>query len=85
MAGVGAACVCVKAKIEDNHLTNPSMTGPLIYLDGAGQPIVVINTLEVAVDLLDRKAGVTSDRPHIIVPDMMTGGLFTPFVGHNDM
>ncbi|KAK0670690.1 cytochrome P450 [Cercophora samala] len=65
-------------------MTNP-LLGPLVYLDGAGQPIVVINTLEVAVDLLDRKAGVTSDRPHIIVPDMMTGGLFTPFVGHNEI
>jgi len=59
--------------------------GPIMYLDGAGQPIVVINSLKVPVDLLDRKAGVTSDRPHIIVPDMMTGGLFTPFVGYNNI
>ena len=56
-----------------------------MYLDAAGQPIVVINDLKVANDILDRKAGVTSDRPYIIVPDMMTGGLFTPFVGHNDI
>jgi len=56
-----------------------------MYLDAAGQPIVIINTLKGTSDILDRKAGVTSDRPSIIVPDMMTGGLFTPFVGHNDM
>ena len=56
-----------------------------MYLDGAGQPIVVINTLQAASDLLDRQSLVTSDRPHIIVPDMMTGGLFTPFVSNNDM
>jgi len=59
--------------------------GPVIYLNGAGQPIVVLNTLEAAADLLDRKASVTSDRPRLIVPEMMTGGMFMPFVGHNDL
>jgi hypothetical protein len=56
-----------------------------MYLDGAGQPIVVLNTLEAAADLLDRKASVTSDRPRLIVPEMMTGGMFMPFVGHNGL
>ncbi|KAM7218648.1 Cytochrome P450 [Rhypophila decipiens] len=59
--------------------------GEIMHLDGAGQPIVVINSLKATMEILDRKAGVTSDRPYIIVPDMMTGGLFTPFVGHNDI
>jgi hypothetical protein len=56
-----------------------------MYLNAAGQSIVVINTLEAAAELLDRKAIITSDRPRLIVPEMMTGGLFMPFVGHNDL
>jgi len=56
-----------------------------MYLNAAGQPLIVLNTLEAAADLLDRKAGITSDRPRLIVPEMMTGGMFMPFVGHNDL
>jgi hypothetical protein len=56
-----------------------------MYLNGAGQSLIVLNTLKATADLLDRKAGVTSDRPRLIVADIMTGGLFMPFIGHNDL
>jgi hypothetical protein len=56
-----------------------------MYLDGAGQPLVVLNTLRAAADLLDRKAGVTSDPPRLIVAEIMTGGLFMPFIGPKDV
>jgi hypothetical protein len=50
--------------------------GDLIYLNAAGQPIVVINSQKVAVELLDRRAAIYSDRPiNVITCDIMSGGL----------
>ena len=50
--------------------------GDLIYLDVAGQPIVICNSHKVAGDLLDRRSRIYSDRPRSIVAcDIMTGGL----------
>jgi len=49
--------------------------GDLVYLNVAGQPIVVLNSHKVAGDLLDRRSRIYSDRPHNIVGCIMTGGL----------
>jgi hypothetical protein len=58
-------------------------SGELIYLNAAGQPIIVLNSQRVAADLLDRRAAIYSDRPRYIVAcDIMTGGLgfaFSPY------
>ena len=55
---------------------NLSLPGDLIYLNVAGQPVVIINSPEVGVALLDRRAAIYSDRPRNIVTSIMTGGLF---------
>ncbi|KAG9013627.1 hypothetical protein FRB94_001732 [Tulasnella sp. JGI-2019a] len=39
--------------------------GPLTYLNVVGRPILVINTQEAAIDLLEKRASIYSDRPHI--------------------
>ncbi|KZV67837.1 cytochrome P450 [Peniophora sp. CONT] len=50
--------------------------GDIFYLNAAGQPIVIINRHDIAADLLDRRAGIYSDRPTCIVGcEIMTGGL----------
>jgi len=52
------------------------LAGDLIYLNIAGQPMVIINSHKVAGDLLDRRPRIYSDRPHNIVAcGIMTGGL----------
>ncbi|KAI0270347.1 cytochrome P450 [Russula aff. rugulosa BPL654] len=49
--------------------------GDLIYLNAAGQPIVVINSQKAAVELLDRRAAIYSNRPrNVIGCEIMTGG-----------
>ena len=54
--------------------------GDLIYLNAAGQPIVVINSQKIAVELLDRRATIYSDRPReVVVGDIMTGGYLIGF------
>ncbi|KAJ3558857.1 hypothetical protein NM688_g678 [Phlebia brevispora] len=40
--------------------------GPIFSLDMAGKPMIVLNTLEAATDLLDRRSSIYSDRPRLI-------------------
>ncbi len=66
------------------YLTWP-LQGDLIYLNAAGQPVVIINSPRVAIALLDRRAAIYSDRPrNIVASDMMTGGLFFGFSRYGD-
>ena len=62
------------------------VAGDLFYLNAAGQPIIVLNSHSVAIELLDRRSGKYMDRPSNIVGwQMMTGGLFFAFGGYNDV
>ncbi|KAH9020060.1 cytochrome P450 [Lactarius hengduanensis] len=50
--------------------------GDVFYLSAAGQPIVVLNTQKAAAELLDRRAGIYSDRPrNIVAAQILCGGL----------
>ena len=54
-------------------------TGPLVYLTVFGQGILVLNTHQVAVDLLDRRGNIYSDRPRLI---SKCGSCCQPSVSH---
>ncbi|KAJ4470435.1 cytochrome P450 [Lentinula aciculospora] len=54
--------------------------GPIFYLNIAGQNVVVLGTQEAAADLLDRRAAIYSDRPDLIVLNMLSGGMLWAFV-----
>ncbi|KAG8859727.1 hypothetical protein FRB96_004301 [Tulasnella sp. 330] len=41
--------------------------GPLTYLNVVGQPILIINTQEAAIDLLDKRALIYSNRPSFLM------------------
>jgi hypothetical protein len=57
-----------------------------MYLNALGQPIIVINSLKTAFDLLDRRASIYSDRPRFIVShELLCGGLFTASMPYGDM
>jgi hypothetical protein len=56
-----------------------------MYLDGAGQPIVVCNSLKSAFELLERRSGNYSDRPRFIMAqEILNGGLVLSLMGHGD-
>ncbi|KAJ7493621.1 cytochrome P450 [Mycena latifolia] len=62
-----------------------TLYGPVVYLDIAGQPIVVLNTPKAAADLLDRRAGIYSDRPkNIVASELMAGGLLVVLSRYGD-
>ncbi|VDB97878.1 unnamed protein product [Peniophora sp. CBMAI 1063] len=59
--------------------------GDIIYLNAAGQPAVIINKPSIASELLDRRAGIYSDRPpNIVGCEIMTGGLLFAFASYSD-
>ena len=61
------------------------MLGPVVYLNVAGQPVIILNTHKAAADLLDRRANIYSDRPNnIVASDFLTGGLHIAFIHHGD-
>ncbi len=56
-----------------------------MYLDGAGQPIVVCNGLKSAFELLERRSGNSSDRPRFIMAqEILSGGLLLPMMKYSD-
>ena len=56
-----------------------------MYLDGAGQPIVVCNSLKSAFELLERRSGNYSDRPRFIMAqEILNGGLLLGLMNHDD-
>jgi len=57
-----------------------------MYLNALGQPILVLNSLKSAFDLLDRRASIYSDRPRFIMAhEILCGGLFTAFMSWGDV
>ena len=56
-----------------------------MYLDGAGQPIIVCNSLKPAYELLERRSSNYSDRPRFIMAnDILSGGLLFSLMNHNN-
>jgi hypothetical protein len=43
-----------------------TFAGNLIYLDMMGQPAVLVNSREVANDLMDKRSSIYSDRPFMV-------------------
>ncbi len=65
---------------------SPSLPGDLIYLNAAGQPVIIINSPKAGVVLLDRRAAIYSDRPpNIVASDIMSDGLLFAFSRYGDM
>ncbi|KAF8503337.1 cytochrome P450 [Russula emetica] len=58
----------------------------MMFLNALGQPILVINGLKTAFELLDRRASIYSDRPRFIVAHgILSGGLFTASMPYGDV
>jgi len=56
-----------------------------MYLNALGQPIIFINSLKVAAELLDKRANIYSDRPNLIIAnEILSGGLFVTFLRYGD-
>ncbi|KIK62458.1 hypothetical protein GYMLUDRAFT_500346 [Collybiopsis luxurians FD-317 M1] len=60
--------------------------GPVVQLNILGKTIIVLNTHEVAFELLGCRSKIYNGRPRsILIDEMMTGGLAFPLVGHGEL
>ena len=56
-----------------------------MYLDAAGQPTIVLNSLKSALDLLEHRASNYSDRPRLIMAqEIMSNGLMFFLMNHGE-
>ncbi|KAI9454069.1 cytochrome P450 [Lactarius psammicola] len=59
--------------------------GDVMYLNALGQPIIVLNSLKAAAELLDRRAAIYSGRPRLIMAlEIISGSLIFAFLSHVD-
>ena len=71
---------CFQAKDTD------TVGGEMMYVSALGQGILVLNSWRVAVDLLEKRSNIYSDRPHnIVMCDYMSEGLSVAFTPYNDL
>ena len=55
-----------------------------MYLDAAGSPTIVFNSLKPAVELLERRSNNYSDRPRLIMAqEILSKGLVMAFMNYN--
>ncbi|KAH9177242.1 hypothetical protein EDB89DRAFT_2090535, partial [Lactarius sanguifluus] len=60
-------------------------TGDVMYLNALGQPILVLNSLKAASELLDRRADIYSGRSRLIMAqEIVSGGLIFALINHVD-
>lgn len=59
--------------------------GEIMYLDGAGQPVVVCNSLKSAFEIFDRRSANYSDRPRFVMAqEILSGGLLFSLMNYDD-
>ena len=46
--------------------TNTSSLGPIVYASAFGKPLIVLNSFNVAQDLLQKRGSIYSGRPRLI-------------------
>ncbi|KAG8992293.1 hypothetical protein FRB95_005541 [Tulasnella sp. JGI-2019a] len=47
--------------------------GPITYINVAGDPVVIVNTQEAAMDLLEKRSAIYSDRPRFVMACELSG------------
>jgi hypothetical protein len=61
-------------------------SGELMYISVLGKGMLIINSQRAAVDLLEKRSNISSDRPHYIsVGDFMTKNLSFTLSPYGDM
>ncbi|KAH8995439.1 cytochrome P450 [Lactarius akahatsu] len=60
--------------------------GDMMYLNAFGKPVLVLQSLKAAFELLEKRANISSDRPRFIVADeILCGGLFSAAMIYGDL
>jgi hypothetical protein len=61
------------------------IAGEIMYLDGAGQPVVVCNSLKSAFEIFERRSANYSDRSRFVMAqEILSGGLLFSLMNYDD-
>jgi hypothetical protein len=61
------------------------IAGEVMYLDAAGQPTIVLNSIKSTFDLLERRANNYSDRPRLVMAqEILSNGLMFSLMNHGE-
>ncbi|KAI0034413.1 cytochrome P450 [Vararia minispora EC-137] len=82
----------VVGNVADIPTTQPYKTyiewgqkyGPLMHISALGQPLIIVNDVKIAIDLLDKKSALYSDRPTLRMAGELTGWDNTLVLQHYD-
>ena len=56
-----------------------------MYLNAAGQPTIVLNSIKSTFDLLERRANNYSDRPRLVMAqEILSNGLMFSLMNHGE-
>ncbi|KAI0301687.1 cytochrome P450 [Multifurca ochricompacta] len=74
---------------DHNWLASPERKneyGEMMYINALGRGVLILNSQRVAVDLLEKRSSIYSDRPHYISGgDYMSENLAIGFMPYNDL
>ncbi|TFY79433.1 hypothetical protein EWM64_g4581 [Hericium alpestre] len=56
-----------------NAHSNEKVAGDLIYMNLFGQPAIIVNDVDIAIAMLDKKSSIYSDRPVLVVGGQVVG------------
>lgn len=55
----------------NNHSNRKPWPGDVVYLSAFGKPVIVLNSAQAAIELLDKRSAIYSSRPHSHMADVM--------------
>ena len=62
----------------------PCYVGPIMHVNALGMPIIIVNDVKIATDLLDKKSALYSDRPTLPMAGELVGWETTLVLQHYD-
>jgi len=71
-------------KLENTLYEWGKVYGDVIYLHMLGKPVIVLNSVEAAIDLLDKRSVNYSDRPPFVIPELIGWVRTLPAVGYGE-
>lgn len=76
----------LNAGLLSTHCVALGLLGPIFQLNMAGQSAVVLNSYQVASEILDKRSAIYSDRPRMIMTsEILCGNHFFPFLRYGSM
>jgi hypothetical protein len=58
---------------DHGHIQTCRLTGDVVSLSILGRSVIILNSAQAALDLLDKRSSIYSDRPHMVMAGDLVG------------